>query len=151
MVERTVHKVDPVKVKVGDYMAFTYWVKVKEVRSGDCLIVSNLDGESGDMAIRGQPLIVSSSSAEQYSEEVKVSKTAAAEILINSFNRPLTVSFQKADGQERVMKCRMIKHESLLGRSTVEDLEKPPKENVRLVDHRTLNYVVVDGVKYSVK
>ena len=40
----------------------------------------------------------------------------------------------------------------LLGRSLCEDLDLPEGRNrLREVDHRTIKYLIVDGVKYVVK
>lgn len=152
MTDRNTHKVDPSKVKVGDLMAFTYYVKIKKTeQSGEQLLVEDLDNGLSEIQVRGKDLIVGSRSADQFAEEEKVSKTKAAEILINSTNRPLTVSFMKADGTERILRGRLIAPEPLLGRSMVEDLETFDKNRLRQVDHRTINFLVVDGVKYVVK
>ena len=150
--DRPVHKTDPSAVKVGDIMAFTYFVKVHSVRNSPLVIgVDNLDGAMGSIDIQGKELVESGLSADQFNEELTVSKTRAAEILVSSHNRPFTVSFQKEDGTERILRGRLIKAEHLLGRSMVEDLEKDEKNRVRLVDHRTLNWIVVEGTKYIVK
>lgn len=152
MSDRVTHKVDPTKVKAGDLMAFTYYVKVKRTdQNGEELLVEDLDNHSNEIQVRGKDLVISSHSADQFAEEEKVSKTRAAEILIHSANRPLTVSFLKADGTERVLKGRLIAPEPLLGRSMVEDLETHDKNRLRQVDHRTINFLIVDGVKYTVK
>lgn len=149
--DRKSNKVNPRNVKAGDLMAFTYYTKVKTVRSADELIVTDLDGGSKDIRIQGDELIRNAFSADQHEEEVKVSKTQAAEILVNSPNRPLSVSFEKADGSERVLRGRLVGAEPLLGRSMVEDLDVADKNRLRQVDHRTINWLVVDGVKYIVK
>jgi hypothetical protein len=150
--ERKTNKVDPTKVKVGDLMAFTYYVKIKKSNSnGEDLLVEDLDNGGSEIRVQGKELVTSSYSADQFAEEEKVTKTRAAEILINSPNRPLTVSFQKQDGTERVMRGRLVAPEPLLGRSMVEDLETTDKNRLRQVDHRTINWIIVDGVKYTVK
>ena len=78
MSDRKTNKVDPNKVKAGDLMAFTYYTKVKTVRSNDELIVADLDGGSKDIRIQGQELIKNAFSADQHEDEIKVSKTQAA-------------------------------------------------------------------------
>ena len=58
----------------------------------------------------------------------------------------------KQDGTERTLRGKLVKPEPLLGRSMVEDLDSDDKKNrLRQVDHRTINWLVVDGVKYTVK
>lgn len=152
MTDRTTHKVDPTKVKVGDLMAFTYYVKIKKTEQhGEQLLVEDLDNNLSEIQVRGKDLIVGSKSADQFAEEEKVSKTRAAEILINSANRPLSVSFLKADGTERILRGRLVAPEPLLGRSMVEDLETMDKNRLRQVDHRTINWITVDGTRYVVK
>jgi hypothetical protein len=153
MKDNKVNNLVPSKVKVNDLMAFVNYVKVKQVNlGGEELIVSPLDSSGKDIRISGRELVVNALSADQYEETEKVSKTEAAEILISSHNRPFTVSFEKADHTERIMRGRLIKPEPLLGRSMVEDLDESDKKNrVRQVDHRTINYLVVGGVKYQVK
>lgn len=150
--ERKINKLDSTKVKPNDLMALIYYVKVKNVfNNGNELHVMDLDNDHKEIQVKGKELVESSFSADQYLEEQKVSRTEAAELLINSPNRPFTVSFSKADGTERILKGRLIKPEPLLGRSMVEDLETNDKNRIRQVDHRTLNFLIVDAVKYIVK
>jgi len=153
--ERKINEVVPSKVKGDHIMAFVNYVKVKNVLAGgDELIVTDLDHNKRDIKITGKDLIKNSLSADQFESTEKVTKTEAASILITLHNRPFTVSFQKADKSERVLRGRLIKHEALLGRSMVEDLDEPsdsPKGRVRQVDHREINWLIVEGVKYVVK
>lgn len=146
------HPVVPDKVNVGDLMAFVYYTKVKKVQSNETLVVENVyTGQ--DFSVIGNAMITTAFSADQYAEEVKVTKTKAAEILIGAVNRPFSVSFDKADGTERVLRGKLVAPEPLLGRSMVEDLDLDPsdKNRMRQVDHRTINWLVVNGVKYTVK
>ena len=147
--DRIAHKVKTANVKTGDVMAFVYYVKVKKVLS-NTLDVDNLDGNLMNFEVRGSELIERGFSADQFEEEVKVSKTHAAEILVSSLNRPLTVAFEKADGTERILRGRLVTPEPLLGRSMCEDLDITSKDRLRLVDHRTIRWIVVEGVKYVV-
>uniref|UniRef100_B8HYX3 Uncharacterized protein n=1 Tax=Cyanothece sp. (strain PCC 7425 / ATCC 29141) TaxID=395961 RepID=B8HYX3_CYAP4 len=146
------NKVVPDNVKVNDLMAFTYYGTIKSIqKDGKQLIVSGLDSGMSDFSIEGEELITNAHSADQYTEEEKVSKTKAAEILITSVNRPFTVCFKKKDGSERILRGRLVEPEPLLGRSHVEDLDIKDGDRLRQVDHRTLIYLIVDGVKYIVK
>lgn len=147
--ERVKHPVAADKVKTNDLMAFVYYAKVKKV-DFNCLEVHDLDADV-DFGVDGRALIERSYSADQYQEEIKITKTRAAELLISSYNRPLTVCFEKLDGEERLLRGRLIVPEPLLGRSKVEDLDLDGGHRMRLVDHRTIKYLIVDGIKYIVK
>lgn len=152
MCERKTYKVDTTKVKKNDLMAFVYYAKVVSVSpTGESVRVQSLNDGIGEIVITGRELIENSHSADQSLEDVKVSKTRAAEILVGSPNRPLTVCFEKADGTERVLRGKLVKPEPLLGRSMMEDMDVDGKDRLRQVDHRTIQYIIVDGVKYVVK
>jgi hypothetical protein len=143
-------KVKPHNVKQNDIMAFIYYARVERNDRGETLKVYDLDNDK-EMWVSGPQLIENSFSADQYDKEEKVTKTQAAEILVNAHNRPLSVCFVKVDGTERTIRGRLINPEPLLGRSKVEDLDYVGTSRIRLVDHRTIKWIVVDGVKYVVK
>ena len=147
--DRTVHAVNPDKVKQDDLMAFVYYAKVKNAFS-QVLELENVDSTS-EFRVEGRALIEKGLSADQFHETTKVTKTKAAEMLVSSYNRPLTVCFEKTNGEERVLRGRLVTPEPLLGRSMMEDLDIRGKNRLRLVDHRTIKYLVVEGVKYVVK
>jgi hypothetical protein len=150
--ERKTNKLVPSKVNSGDLMALVYFVKVQSVQErGEYLVVTDVDQDQGPINVRGKTLVENSFSADQFSETEKVTKTAAAELLVNSFNRPFKVCYTKQDGEERVLRGRLIQPEPLLGRSMVEDLDADKKNRVRQVDHRTIQWLIVEGVKYEVK
>lgn len=99
-----------------------------------------------DFSITGE-LVDQVYSADFFDKTETKSLTELAQLLSTSFNIPFTVSFEKQDGKERILRGRLKSPEPLLGRSYVEDLDK--KENrIRLVDHRHLNWMIVNGVKY---
>lgn len=157
--ERKIHPTDADKVKVGDLMAIIHYVKVKEIngRFASEMKVTPVDKLDEIIVVSGRSLITNALSADFFAEEIRTTMTDVAEKLTTSFNRPLTVCFTKqpAKGQEtgedRVLRGRFLSHEALLGRSYVEDLDKPDGDRIRLVDHRTLKWLIVDGVKYTVK
>ena len=152
MFDRKIHPTQPQKIKVGDIVSLQYYTRVKSVaNNGLTLLVNDLDdGKMSEIQVVGEHLIARSFSADQYHEEYRITKTQAAELLVGSVNRPFTVSFTKSDGTERVLRGRLIKPEPLLGRSMVEDLETAG-ERIRQVDHRTINWIVIEGTKYIVK
>lgn len=149
MNDRKTNRTQAAKVKADDIMAFTYYGKVKNINS-DRIEVYDLDNKY-PFFVSGKDLIESATSADQFAEEEKISKTKMAEILIHCHNRPFTVCFDKTDGTERTLRGRLVAPEPLLGRSTVEDLDVTDGNKLRLVDHRTLKWLIVDGVKFVAK
>jgi hypothetical protein len=151
MYNRVTHKTAPDQVETDELMAFVHYVKVKANHdNGKQLVVVDVDHGVGDITITGKELIENAFSADQVHETIKVTKTQAAEILVGSINRPFTVCFIKSDGTERKLRGRLFKPEPLLGRSMVEDLDIKGSR-LRQVDHRTIEWIVVEGVKYVVK
>jgi hypothetical protein len=135
-------------MKTNDLVSFTYWGKVNKA-VGNKLSVTDVDtGESFEVS--GKPLIDSAFSADNYSKTEKLTQTQIAEKLVHSFNRPLTVWFTKKDGSTRLLRGRLLSSEQLLGRSYVQDLDTSDN-GTRLVDHRTISRLVVEGVEYVVK
>lgn len=55
------------------------------------------------------------------------------------------------EGEECTMVCHLIKAESSLGRSTVIDLTTKHANKFRQVDHRSINYIIINNVKYVLK
>lgn len=156
--ERKSHPTDASKVKPNDLMAIIHYVKVVSInRNATTMTVAPVYGNSSNIVVDGQELIANALSADYYAEEIKTSMTDVAEKLVNSHNRPLTVCFLKQtkkdeeEGEERVLRGRLLTPEPLLGRSYVEDLDIAEGNRMRLVDHRTIKWLIVDGIKYTVK
>ena len=147
-------------IKEGDLMSFTHWVKVKH-RVGvnwdgkPSLAVSDLDSlVPGIFYVIGDNLIESGQSADYFYEEKYASKTELAKKLMEAKNTPLTVCFETKNGGVRVLRGRLLSEECVLGRSYVEDLDLPNengKSRTRLVDHRTIKWLVVGGTKYELR
>lgn len=165
--ERKTNKTDPRQVKPGHIMTTINWVVVKDVsKDGGVLLVDDInDPELTDIKIEGKDLIETCFSADLFAEEKKITRTEMAEILVTSYNRPFTVAFIKQDdakaptarrkaGEDlavRVLRGMLISPEPLMGRSTVIDFDVEAEYKVRQVDHRTLQWLIVDGIKYVVK
>lgn len=153
--------IDPTKIKETDLLSITFFVKVKEVKDGgNELIVEEVDSPGQLIQMKASTyknLFESFYSAEQFIGEEKVSRSQAAAVLSHAYNKPFTVSFTKADGSPRILRGRLVRPEPLLGRSVVEDLDvamvdgQSDEQRYRQVDHRTLEWLIVDGVRYVVK
>lgn len=149
---RTINKTDPAQIQTNDLMAIVHYVKVKHIIPGSFIFDGeDLDQYGNHIRINGKDLLERAFSADRYAQEEKVSKTQAAELLVTSVNRPFTVSFAKSDGSERILRGRLVRPEPLLGRSMVEDLDEKTNNRLRQVDHRTINWLIVEGTKYIVK
>jgi len=152
MFDRKKHPTNPQTIKAGDVLAIIHYAKVKGSQNdGDELLVEDVDYPGKVIRVQGKELVARALSADHFEEEVKLTKMQAAEILIESHNKPFTVNFVKVDGQERTLRGRLIRPEPLLGRSMVEDLDEVTSNKLRQVDHRTINWLIVEGVKYVVK
>jgi hypothetical protein len=103
------------------------------------------------LVVNGQELVKKFVSADQVDETKQVTRTELAQRLVSVGSLPFTVTFVKADKKERVLRGRLVEHEDLLGRSMVHDFEVEKGEPIRLVDHRTLRSLIVNGVKYELK
>jgi hypothetical protein len=146
-------KINPAAVAQGDLMAFTYYGFVTNQRrriGGKTEVeVEGVDGHK--FVVEGDKLIEKAASANQFSQTKAVTKTEAAELLISAHNMPFTVCFKKSKGEQRVLRGKLIRHEPLMGRSYVEDMEIKSGSPLRQVDHRNIIYLIVGGVKYTVK
>jgi len=49
------------------------------------------------------------------------------------------------------MQCHLVKCEHSLGRSTVINLNSESENKFRLVDHRTIEYIILRNTKYTLK
>jgi len=149
---KKINKITANKIETNDIMAIVHYVKVTGVKPDNFTVfATDIDNSANTMKVQGKDIIEAALSADRFMEEQKVSKTAAAEFLVNSPNRPFTVNFTKTDGSERTLRGRLICPEPLLGRSMVEDLDEAAEHNLRQVDHRTINWLIVEGTKYIVK
>jgi hypothetical protein len=130
--------------------AITLYGKVVE-NTHRAVNMINVDNGEGYQVVGGS-LVERLKSSSKFDEVKKVTKTNLAEKLVGAGSLPFEVEFVKANGTPRVLVGRLVSSEHLLGRSMVEDLLLPNSESrIRQVDHRTLNYIIIDGVKYELK
>lgn len=139
------------KTKKGEILSMTNYMTVQSVNPSDnSMMVKDLTGM--EFKIGGKQLIESGKiqSASQFEKEVKVSRTELIEKFKGTNGTAITVNFDKVDGENRTMVCYYLSPEPELGRSYVKDLEDPKSFN-KQCDHRTLQWMIFNGVKYSVK
>lgn len=137
--------------KVGELLAVTFWTKVDRIDGTEKLLVEDLE-RGNKFHIQGKDLINSTLSADEFSKTEKITKTAAAQKLVTLFGVPFTVNFDEQSGKNRTLRGKLVEPEPLLGRSYVEDLDIPlGTHRLRQVDHRSINYLICQGVKYVVK
>lgn len=133
-------------MKKNDIVALFRYAKVKAVFSPNHILVTDLE-TGNDFEINGKELVDDLFNATEVKETKVVSRTEAETQLVNVGHQPITVCFTKQGGDERVMKCKRV-GDAHFGRSLVFDFDSG---SMKQVDHRTLKWLVVNGVKYRVK
>ena len=104
---KKINRINPDTIKPGDLMAIVHYVKVKDTNLPSFEInCEDIDLDGHFMKIQGKQILENAFSADQYVEEIKVSKTQAADFLVHSINRPFTVNFTKSDGTDRTLRDR---------------------------------------------
>ena len=176
--ERPSHPTDPKRVRAGDIMCIQTYVIVKSVEGeGDSLVVEDLF-KPGEFSIDGSDMVADMKSASYFDKNdiQRISRTQMVDILTSVGGDPFSASYAKKDGQERLMVGKFLRHERHYGRSLVVDLqllkewndtkakalaegkteeeanqaaEKKTDGYLRLVDHRTLEWLITDGVRYE--
>ena len=101
--------------------------------------------------IHGEELIKKFISASQWETEIELTRTEICRKLIDAGDKPFTVGFLKDDGSFRHLTGHLIQHEDLMGRTMVFDFDSPSGDPIRQVNHRTISYLILDGVLYRVK
>jgi hypothetical protein len=146
--ERPTHPTDPAKVKVDDIVCVYGYAKVVTVEDGgESLTVLDLV-RGRTFAIDGADMIRDLASADQFSETIRVSQTDLIDLLTSSGGRPFCVDFIKKQGQERRLRGYFLSVDHRRGRSRCLDFDEPSDKKIRLVDHRTLELLILGGVRY---
>ena len=145
---------DVSQLKEGDIISYTQYLRFTGIFDINGRL--NLIDTFGDK-IGISPSIIEKGAynGTQFDSEEKMTRTELIGILDKVGDTVFTAHFIKQNGEERQITARMINVENGFGRSNVIDLEialNDPKANaVRQIDHRTLNWIILKGVKYSVK
>lgn len=109
------------------------------------------DKASGQV-LRLEGAEIRSNSADTFSEIRKVNKTEMAQTLLDACCDVFTVVFLKQGGETRTLRGRLIQSELPLGRVLVEDMDIDfGLTNIRQVDLRTIQSLILGGTKYVLK
>ena len=148
-------------IKPGELVLVTHWLRVENntyqsptaaTNGGYKVVGTDIDLGISNFAVNGTPLVESLYTAGVVERTEKVTQTELAEHFVEDCrNIPFTVCFVKQNGEERILRGRYIKQERLMGRSMVEDLDIKSGHKQRLVCHRELRWLIVNGVKYELK
>lgn len=131
----------------GEKLSFTTYVTVNEIdKKRNALTVTSEKGVQ--MLIQGLDLIEGFNSNAQYFETKELGKNALAEKLQTAGDKIFTVEYIKADGSNRTLVGHLVSSESNLGRSMVRDLNITEGNNLRQVDHRTIQSLIIGGIQY---
>ena len=134
--------------KKNDAVQITYNTIVDEAGK-DYLKVKDVE-KNLEFYIRGESLLSTVLSADFFSSKKKLTKTEIAEKLLGSHGKIFTVEFEKQDGTKRKLRGYLAKTEPVLGRSYCVDLDVTDKNKLRLVDHRTIHSLIIEGIFYYV-
>lgn len=151
---RTKHPVEPGRVEPGHVMSILQYVKVdrrwKDL-GRDALALTDVDSGLPFNRI-GAELIVGMRSADQVIEVQQVSRTMLIKLLAAAGERPVTVHWTKQNGEKRTLRGLIYTtDEQSQGYLKALDLEKPISDRDRKVDCRTIEWAILDGVRYEVK
>ena len=102
------------------------------------------------MSVRDVVFTVNFTKKVQKANIEKLLSTAAQNCFADS-SAMRNLAKELTQGEDRTMTCHMVNVEDDLGRSKVVDLETDDAEKNRLVDHRTINYIIFKNVKYEYK
>ena len=136
-------------LKKGDYFSIVQYYQFEGVEQEGIKVGAIATNVMNDQRTYvGQEIVEKCvDSAAYYTEEERVNRTKLAELLEQAKDAVFTVKFTKKEGEQRVMIGHLLQIEPKMGRSYVFDLEN---KGTRLVDHRTLDWLIIKGKKYYV-
>lgn len=145
------------KIEKGELLSFTNYFRVNEHdTTNNTVTVQEI--KTGELIkIQGDELLEQLVSADYYESTVKLTKAEMINKLLSAGDKVVTVNFTKQDGTIRTLQGINPIAEVNLGRTQIIDLqviEKNPNDKtrgIRLVDNRTINFIVLDKVMYISK
>ena len=144
------------KFREGEFVQLIHNCKVnnqQEGPQGTILTVTDIDRDI-DFQIRGDELALSLNRCETFEDVKKVNKGDLLERLKTTRGKIFSCVFVKANNEERYIQGIYAGPDEGFGRSFVVDLEKIAQGDrnvMRLLDHRTIQYIIVDNTKYVLK
>ena len=106
------------QIKVGEVLSSTMYMEVVN-KTSDSVEVKDSFGRK--FTVKGQKLIEESmNSNTQFTQEKKVTRTEAANILTGAGDSVFTAVFDKQSGEERVLVGKLVDSENLMGRTSFQ-------------------------------
>lgn len=136
-------------MKKGDIVQVIHNCEVEEV-AGTTIKVYDKERKI-HLSLEGADLARYVKNGSEYSLTKKVSKTEIADLLIHSHGVVFTVEYIKQDNELRKLRGYLTGVDGQLGRSYCVDLDVIEEHKTRLVDHRTIQSLIIGGIKYIVK
>ena len=137
----------------GEFVQLIHNCEVTGVDGANCLFVRDID-RNMEFQINGRELVRSVNRSAHFDSEKKLNKTELLQKLRSTRGMIFSCLFKKVDGSDRLIEGIYAGPDEGFGRSYVLDLEKLREGDnnpMRLLDHRTIQYIILDGVKYYLK
>ncbi len=134
-------------MKKNDIIAVTRYFKVLDKHGGFTNLENVYNKEKSSLNEEDIEMHSKVVSCDEYEKTEKVSKTELLDLLTNAGPLPFTVEFIKQDGSERTLRGTFVGLERHFGRSVVSDLDVG---DIRQVDNRTIESLIINNIKYEV-
>lgn len=139
------------QLKEGDCISLTAYYKVKEHRISEnkdpVVIVQSVKDPNEYIQISENLIDKDFYSADYYAEEVSLPITELEQVFLSAGSDIFSVSFNKQDESERILRGYST-GKIVLAKAQVIDAEV---NEFRQVDLREINWLVLRGVKYTLK
>lgn len=137
-------------VQPGEILNLKHFYKVVEHKvtsTGPVVLVQSVTDPNQLVEVSESLINQQFYSSDYVAEEVEIPLTQVEEVFLSAGDTIFSVLFKKQDGTSRLLKGTLTGKISL-GRAQVIDCEK---NEVRLVDLREIDWVILQGTKFVVK
>lgn len=139
------------EIKVGDVlcMSFDFRVIGVDVSGNKTEVIVESVKDKTRFRLCGDDTFAEARSADFFTTTIHSSKTGICDILSNcSVNDVFTVNWTKANGSLRTIRAKLIDINHL-GYIRVRSLDN--NNEMRIIDTRTIHWIIINGKKYVVK
>lgn len=141
------------KLKSGDFISTSQYLKVEEIDLNTKTVKAvNREGRNLELQFDDYEINDYYSNC-CFEETKKVSRTEIARKLGEVGDKVFSISYNKLNGEERILVGNLVNQDNVLGFTSVIDLNIDPNDKskgFRKVDNRSINYLVFNNIKYTV-